>query len=88
MSGPIVRTGTTPAYGDNWERIFGGTATKSARAKSKTVAPAKAGAKTTKNAAAKAEKAVEKAAAATKSVIAKATGKAKAGAVKTKAGKK
>ncbi len=24
MSGPIVRTGTTPAFWKNWERVFGG----------------------------------------------------------------
>ncbi|MGH7200956.1 MAG: RNA polymerase subunit sigma [Planctomycetaceae bacterium] len=24
MSGPIVRTGTTPEFGEGWDRIFGG----------------------------------------------------------------
>jgi len=24
MGGPIVRTGTTPAYWENWEQAFGG----------------------------------------------------------------
>lgn len=24
MGGPIVRTGTTPAYWENWEKAFGG----------------------------------------------------------------
>jgi hypothetical protein len=33
MSGPIVRTGTTPEYGDNWDRIFGGKASKKTGAK-------------------------------------------------------
>lgn len=88
MSGPIVRTGTTPAYGDNWERIFGGTATKSAKTKSKTAAPAQTGAKKSKGTIAKAEKAVGKAAVAAKTAASKVAGKAKAGAVKAKAGKK
>ena len=87
MSGPIVRTGTTPAYGDNWDKIFGGTVKKST--KTKTAAPAKAGAQKTKGTIAKAEKAVGKVATAAKSVVAKATtGKAKTGAAKAKAGKK
>lgn len=24
MGGPIVRTGTTPEYWENWDRVFGG----------------------------------------------------------------
>lgn len=24
MSGPIVRTGTTPAFWENWDRVFSG----------------------------------------------------------------
>ncbi|HEX6986876.1 MAG TPA: RNA polymerase subunit sigma, partial [Planctomycetaceae bacterium] len=75
MSGPIVRTGTTPKYGENWDRIFGGTAARPA--KTKAAAKPKAGAK---SAVAKAEKAVAKAAgkatAAAKSAVAKVTGKA------------
>jgi hypothetical protein len=43
MSGPIVRTGTTPEYWKNWDSIFGGkktnTAAKPAKAAKK---PAKA----------------------------------------------
>ena len=56
MSGPIVRTGTTPAFWQNWEGVFGkgkkagakATATKSAKPKAakaksakKTAAPKK-----------------------------------------------
>jgi len=45
MSGPIVRTGTTPAFWANWENVFGkkkGTAKKAtAPAKSAKAKPAK-----------------------------------------------
>ncbi|MCA9057591.1 MAG: RNA polymerase subunit sigma [Planctomycetaceae bacterium] len=63
MSGPIVRTGTTPKFWKNWDRIFGdassdqSTAGKSAKgktAKSKTAA--KASGSKTKKAAKKAKK--------------------------------
>ncbi|MBA3315895.1 MAG: RNA polymerase subunit sigma, partial [Planctomycetaceae bacterium] len=64
MSGPIVRTGTTPAFGDNWDRIFGG----GTKTRSKATAKSKSGvAKTT----AKVEKAAGKAAGTAKSVVAK-----------------
>jgi hypothetical protein len=45
MSGPIVRTGATPEFWKNWDKVFGGkkgkTEAKTA-AKSKAAAPAKA----------------------------------------------
>ena len=42
MGGPIVRTGTTPAYWENWEKAFGkGSAKKSTAAAAKK--PAKSG---------------------------------------------
>jgi len=55
MSGPIVRTGTTPEYWKNWDSVFGAK-------KAKPVAkPAKAAAKPAKAAAAKpAKKAAKK----------------------------
>jgi hypothetical protein len=56
MSGPIVRTGATPEFWDNWDRIFGDKAkdagepkSKSTRAK-KASAPKKAGKKAAKKA--------------------------------------
>jgi hypothetical protein len=51
MPGPIVRTGATPKFSDNWERIFGGgRAPKSAKSKApaksaKTASPKKKAAK-------------------------------------------
>ncbi len=39
MGGPIVRTGATPKFSDNWDRIFGGTPGR--RSASKTTAPGK-----------------------------------------------
>lgn len=80
MSGPIVRTGSTPSFGDNWDRIFGGT-----RRKAKPAAKSKAG---TAKATAKVEKAAGKATSTVKSVAAKATAKVKSAAGKAKAGKK
>lgn len=41
MGGPIVRTGTTPAFWNNWEKAFG--------KKTKSAAPAKAKKKPTKS---------------------------------------
>jgi hypothetical protein len=41
MSGPIVRTGATPEFSKNWDRIFGGKGKKQSTASK----PAKAGAK-------------------------------------------
>ncbi len=56
MSGPIVRTGATPEFWENWDRIFGGDA-KEAGGKKKSTGPKKA-AKTAakKSAAPKAKK--------------------------------
>jgi hypothetical protein len=65
MGGPIVRTGTTPKFWQNWEQAFGGKKSKSASA-SKTA--------DSKSVAAKSPKAVKKAA--TKSVGAGAAKKA------------
>ena len=36
MSGPIVRTGTTPEFWKNWDQVFGGTAKGKSSAKPKT----------------------------------------------------
>lgn len=44
MSGPIVRTGPTPAFSQNWERIFA----KKKASKSPAVTAKKAGAKSAK----------------------------------------
>jgi hypothetical protein len=46
MSGPIVRTGTTPEFWKNWDNVFGGKKAKSAkpakaRMKAKKTAPKK-----------------------------------------------
>lgn len=56
MSGPIVRTGATPEFSKNWDRIFGG---KSGAKKS---SPAKSIAKAAKSAAKKAVQSTKKAA--------------------------
>ena len=80
MSGPIVRTGSTPTYGDNWDRIFSGTKTKAKPAAKPKASAAKATAKI--------EKVAGKAASAAKSATAKATAKVKNAAGKAKAGKK
>ena len=42
MSGPIVRTGTTPKFWENWEQAFGD------KKKTKKKAPSKVSKKTTK----------------------------------------
>ena len=52
MSGPIVRTGTTPKFWENYDRIFSGTTSKKAGASKKETA-VKAEAKAPKKAAAK-----------------------------------
>ena len=52
MGGPIVRTGTTPKFWENYDRIFSGTTSKKAGASKKETA-AKAEAKSPKKAAAK-----------------------------------
>jgi hypothetical protein len=45
MSGPIVRTGTTPAFWSNWDKVFGGKqaggAKKAAAKSAKAAKPAK-----------------------------------------------
>lgn len=42
MGGPIVRTGTTPAFWENWDKVFGkGAAKKSAAGKTAVKKPAK-----------------------------------------------
>ena len=60
MSGPIVRTGTTPAFWKNWEQAFGGKKTEGSAKKKATgavqkpvVAAKKAAKKAGKKAAAK-----------------------------------
>jgi hypothetical protein len=80
MSGPIVRTGSTPSFCNNWDRIFGG-----ARRTSKPAAKPKAVAT---KAAAKVQSAAGKTATAAKSAAGKITAKTKAAAGKAKAGKK
>ncbi|MEI8017205.1 MAG: RNA polymerase subunit sigma [Schlesneria sp.] len=52
MGGPIVRTGTTPKFWENYDRIFSGTTSKKAGAAKKETA-VKAEAKAPKKAAAK-----------------------------------
>jgi hypothetical protein len=54
MGGPIVRTGTTPAFWNNWEKAFGKktkSGSTSAKTDEKKSAGAKGGAKKTKKAA-------------------------------------
>jgi hypothetical protein len=46
MSGPIVRTGTTPKFWQNYDRIFSGTASKKAVAPKKDAAKSEAKAET------------------------------------------
>jgi hypothetical protein len=41
MSGPIVRTGTTPAFWSNWDNVFGGKKGAAKKAPSQKAAPAK-----------------------------------------------
>jgi hypothetical protein len=52
MSGPIVRTGTTPKFWENYDRIFKNAGAKKSSA-SKEVKPAKAEAKSEKKKSAK-----------------------------------
>jgi hypothetical protein len=49
MSGPIVRTGTTPKFWENWDRVFGGKK-KQAAAPKTTKSSAKKSTKTTRKA--------------------------------------
>ena len=62
MSGPIVRTGTTPEFWKNWDQVFGNksksttstkTPTEPVKAAKKAVAPKKAAKKSVKKAAKK-----------------------------------
>ncbi len=53
MSGPIVRTGTTPEFWRGWDQVFGDKSAKAA-AKSAPVAAKKAGKKAAKKVAKKA----------------------------------
>lgn len=50
MGGPIVRTGTTPAFWENWDRVFAGKGKSSAKPSvaKKSAKPAKAGKKAAK----------------------------------------
>ena len=57
MSGPIVRTGTTPEFWKNWDQVFGG------GAKGKSSASPKATTKTAAKKAAAPKKAAKKSAA-------------------------
>jgi hypothetical protein len=41
MSGPIVRTGTTPKFWQNWDQVFGKGGKKSASSGTKTAATTK-----------------------------------------------
>src|SRR3569623_2073577 len=41
MSGPIVRTGTTPSFWSNWDNVFGGKKGAAKKAPSQKAAPAK-----------------------------------------------
>lgn len=56
MSGPIVRTGTTPKFWENWERAFGGKKKQSSASKSTAAKSAKATAKKATKTARKAKK--------------------------------
>lgn len=61
MSGPIVRTGTTPEFWKNWDRVFGGepadkSSAKPKAAKKKVATKAAAPKKTAKKSAKKAAK--------------------------------
>lgn len=53
MGGPIVRTGTTPAFWENWDKAFGKGAGKSKKAGTGKPAAKKAAQKTAKSAKAK-----------------------------------
>jgi len=58
MSGPIVRTGATPEYWENWDQIFGKKSKKKAAPKKKSAK--KADAKPAKKKAAPAKKKAKK----------------------------
>jgi hypothetical protein len=59
MSGPIVRTGTTPAFWNNWDAVFGGKGSSTKAASKKAAAP-KAAAKKSATKKASAKKAAAK----------------------------
>ena len=62
MSGPIVRTGATPEFSKNWDRIFGGKSAAKKSSATKSVAKAaKSAAKKAVQSAKKAAKKVKKA---------------------------
>ncbi len=48
MSGPIVRTGTTPKFWENWDQVFGDKKGKKKTTGKKTAAKKSAAKKTTK----------------------------------------
>lgn len=48
MSGPIVRTGTTPEFWKNWDRVFGDKSKKKTASKTATRAAGKKTAKSAK----------------------------------------
>lgn len=56
MSGPIVRTGATPEFWNNWDKVFGG----KKKAKAAAPAPAKPAKATKAKAAKPAKKAAKK----------------------------
>ncbi|MGQ0634090.1 MAG: RNA polymerase subunit sigma [Planctomycetaceae bacterium] len=56
MGGPIIRTGTTPAYWDNWERAFGGKKKSTAKPAAKGAKKASKPAKSAKSKAARKKK--------------------------------
>jgi hypothetical protein len=45
MSGPIVRTGTTPKFWENWDKVFGDKKKGTASAKKKTASAGKSAVK-------------------------------------------
>lgn len=53
MSGPIVRTGTTPEFWKGWDRVFGNTEESESAKKPKKKAAAKAAKKSAKSKTAK-----------------------------------
>ena len=61
MSGPIVRTGATPEYWENWDQIFGKKKKKTATKKKAEVKPAKVKKKVAKKSAVKKKAAKKKA---------------------------
>jgi hypothetical protein len=87
MSGPIVRTGATPEFWKNWDKVFGGATGSGNRKTSSGTAPqsARAGKKGAKSSATPAAAGKSTA---TKSTAAKAKKASAKGAVKKKGAKK